>query len=92
MISFRTKIRQDLSAEQKEKLYKFIESKHPENIFILPKGEIESYFPNGFKGKDLNKVLALTRGKEYEQWKEEEGYHDLYDIVIEILTQNKILS
>lgn len=92
MISFRTKIRQDLTAEQKEKLYKFIESKHPENIFILPKGEIESYFPNGFKGKDLNKVLALTKGEEYEQWKKEEGYHDLHNIVRNILIKNKILS
>lgn len=92
MISFRTKIRQDLSAEQKEKLYKFIESKHPENIFILPKGEIESYFPNGFKEKNLNKVLTLTKGEEYKQWKKEEGYRDLHDIVRNILVQNKILS
>ena len=92
IVSFRTKLRTDLSEEEKEVLRQFIEGQQANNIFILPDGEIESYFPVGYKRKDLDKVLALTSGDAYRQWKATEGWQKLYDLLLKILRQNRIIT
>ena len=92
IISYRTKLRKELSLEQKNKLSEFIEQQHEKNIYILPDGEIEAYFPDGYKGKNLDKVLALIKGEAYEHWKSEDGYKKLYAIVTEILGGNGIIK
>lgn len=91
MISFRQKLRTDISAEEQQELDKFIDSLYDQNIFLLRKGEIEAYFPDGYKGKDLNKVLALTQGTAFDQWKNEEGYKLLHKLLVEILHRNNIV-
>ncbi len=91
IISFRTKLRSNLGADQLEKLNEFIEEQKNDNVYLLPDGEIEAYFPIGFKGKSLDKVLALLNGEEYERWKNEDGYKKLYGIVEEILKRNSII-
>ena len=92
IISYRTKLRTDLTPEQEAKLGEFIEQQHENNIYILPDGEIEAYFPDGYKGKKLDKVLALIKGEAYERWKTEDGYKKLYAIVKEILVRNGIVK
>lgn len=91
MISFRQKLRPDLSPEELQKLDVFVTSLYDQNIFLLRRGEIESYFPNGYKGKDLDKVLALTQGEDFEQWKKEDGYNALKTLLIDILHRNSII-
>ena len=85
-------MRQDLTAEQIEKLRLFIEGQYANNVFILKDGEIEAYFPNGFKGKDLEKVLDLLKGDDYVKWKGEDGYKKLHKLLMMILTQNSLCS
>lgn len=92
MISFRQKLRLDLSAEEHQVLDGFITSLYDQNIFLLRKGEIEAYFPDGYKGKDLDKVLALTQGSDFEQWKKEDGYNALKALLINILQRNRIIN
>ena len=91
MISFRQKLRPDLSTEEQQELDVFITSLYDQNIFLLRRGEIEAYFPNGYKGKDLDKVLSLTQGADFEQWKKEDGYNALKTLLIDILHRNRIL-
>lgn len=91
MISFRQKLKPDLSPEEHKELDGFVASLYNQNIYLLKRGEIESYFPNGYKGKDLDKVLALTRGSGFEQWKKEDGYKALKVLLINILQKNKIV-
>ena len=92
IVSFRSKLRPDLTKEQKRQIASFIEAQHKDNVFILPNGEIEAYFPEGFKGKDLDKVLDLLHGESYENWKKEDGYKNLKSILLTILQRNRILS
>jgi len=92
IISFRTKLRTDLKPEQKTRLGEFIEQQHENNIYILPDGEIEAYFPDGYKGKKLDKVLALLKGEAYEHWKSDDGYKKLYAIVMDLLMRNGIVN
>lgn len=91
MISFRLKLRPDLSTEERQELEGFVNSLYDQNIFLLKRGEIEAYFPNGYKGKDLDKVLALTQGVDFEQWKKEDGYNTLKELLMNILKKNKIV-
>ena len=91
MISFRQKLRSDISAEERQELDKFIDSLYNQNIFLLRKGEIEAYFPDGYKGKDLDKVLALTQGTAFDQWKNDDGYKLLKNLLVEILHKNSII-
>lgn len=91
MISFRQKLRDDITSEERQELEKFVGSLYDQNIYLLRKGEIEAYFPEGFKGKDLDKVLVLTQGSAFEQWKNEEGFKALKNLIIMILQRNHIM-
>lgn len=91
IISFRQKIRPDLEESERHELDAFIDSLFDKNIYLLKKGEIEDYFPDGYKGKDLDKVLALTQGAPYDQWKKDDGYNQLKGLLVEILRLNHIL-
>ena len=91
MISFRQKLRPDLTVKERQELNGFVTSLYDQNIYLLRKGEIEAYFPDGYKGKDLDKVLTLTQGADFEQWKKEDGYNALKGLLIDILERNKII-
>lgn len=91
LISFRQKLRSDINSKERKELDSFIDSLYNQNIFLLRRGEIEAYFPNGYKGKDLDKVLALTQGTPFGMWKNEDGYKELKDLLLEILHRNNIL-
>lgn len=91
IISFRTKIRTDISPDEKKMLEKFIESFYDQNIFILKEGEIESYFMDGYKHKDLDNVLKITQGELFEKWRGEEGFVKLKGLVETALKMNGII-
>jgi len=89
--ALRKEIRPDILEEEIEKVNEFIESKKKENIYILSRGEIEDYFPEGYKTKDLDKVIKLLQDVEtFNNWKTTEEYNELKQIIIEIVS--KILS
>lgn len=92
IISFRTKLRTDLTLVQITRLKEFIEQQYENNIYILSDGEIEAYFPDGFKEKKLDKVLALLKGEAYDCWKQEDGYKKLYSIMKDLLVRNDIVK
>jgi hypothetical protein len=92
IVSFRTKIREDITPEEKGLLDKFIESLYDQNVFILKEGEIESYFMDGFKHKDLDNVLKITDGALYEKWRNEEGFKKLRNLLEFALRKNGIVS
>lgn len=92
IVSFRTKIREDITPEEKGLLDKFIESLYGQNVFILKEGEIESYFMDGFKHKDLDNVLKITDGALFEKWRKEEGFMKLRNLLELALRKNGIVS
>lgn len=92
IVSFRKKIRPDITPEEREMLNQFIESFYDQNIYILKDGEIESYFPDGYKSKDLDNALLITQGELYENWKKEEGFVKLKSLLEMALRNNGIIS
>lgn len=92
IVSFRTKIRLDITAEERQMLDKFIDGLYDQNIFILKDGEIEAYLLDGYKHKDLENVLKITEGDLYEKWRAEEGFQKLKGLVELALRRNGIIS
>lgn len=61
-------------------------SKESDN-YILAKGDIEDYFPEGLKSKDLDNVLVLLSDDGMQKWRGENptGFSSLTKIVKEIV-------
>ena len=57
--SRRRKLRTNLSAEEQLLLDAFLLSKRDEKIYILSEGDLEAYLPDGYKSKDLEKLIQL---------------------------------
>lgn len=51
--------RSDLNEADRTALSQFIESKRKEGVFILSLGSLEDYLPEGYRAKDLGKLLEL---------------------------------
>lgn len=91
IISIRTKLKQGLTQEERERLDRFIESLYPQNIYILMAGDIEAYFPEEYKHKDLDNVLEIT-GEKYSMWQQQDGFKALRGLMEIILHRNGILK
>ncbi|MDH5573691.1 MAG: ATP-dependent endonuclease, partial [Gammaproteobacteria bacterium] len=85
----RTKLRASLSRAEEGMLSDFISDKRTENTYILRNGDIEDYFPVGYKTKDILKVIELLKDESYNNWKNEpsSGYVYLKEIITEILSK-----
>lgn len=85
----RTKLRKSLSSDEESQLTSFIESKRTEATYILRNGDIEDYFPEGYKAKDIVKVIELLQDTPYEDWKNmpNSGHAYLKSIITEILSK-----
>jgi predicted ATPase len=54
------RLRKDLTDSERTLLNAFLIDKQKESIFILTKGAIEEYLPNGLKSKDLGKLIEFV--------------------------------
>lgn len=90
--SFRRKLKLELNETEETELIKLINDQKDNNNYILRKGDIEDYFPTGYKTKDLLKVIKLLQGQNYIDWKNTTEFKELYELLKEILIKSKIKS
>lgn len=57
-----TSLRSSLTLDEQKKLDLFIEKQRDENLFILKKGALEKYLPDGYASKDMDKLIRLVSG------------------------------
>ena len=57
----RLQIGKDLTAAERASLNKFVEDKRLEGTYLLKRGSLEDYLPDGFKGKDIEKLISFLR-------------------------------
>ncbi|OJU51457.1 MAG: chromosome segregation protein SMC [Mesorhizobium sp. 61-13] len=63
--SHRVRLRADLDAADQAVLDAFIAAKEAENIFILARGALENYLPEGHKSKDMNALIAFVTSDDF---------------------------
>jgi predicted ATP-dependent endonuclease of OLD family len=57
--SRRRRLKESLGADEKERLEKFISDRRVERIYLLKNGVLEDYLPDGFRDKDLDKLVGF---------------------------------
>lgn len=88
--SFRRKLKLTLNEAEEITLQQLITDQKENFNYILKRGDIEDYFPIGFKTKNLVKVISLLQGQNYLDWKETTEFRELDLIIEEILIKGKI--
>ena len=76
----RRKMKSCLSFSEQKTLNSFIRKKRSENVFVLHRGALESYLPDGYLSKDLNKLIALVNDPNFWQFLPKKGKKELQDI------------
>lgn len=71
----------DLSTEQITTLNTFITSLYSENIFILKKGSLEKYLPEGYRKKDLQKLILFVTETDFLAALENDSKEELQHIL-----------
>lgn len=90
--SFRRKLRPGLNATEKATLHQFINDQKEKNNYILSRGDIEDYFPIGYKTKDLVKVISLLQRQSYLDWQITSEFLELKTVIKEILMKTNIIK
>ncbi|CDO37434.1 hypothetical protein SPHV1_330001 [Novosphingobium sp. KN65.2] len=63
--SRRRRLPAELSKEDEQKLEAFLVGQSAAQTFVLRKGALEAYLPDGLKDKDLNKLIAFVQSDDF---------------------------
>ena len=63
--SRRHKLKSELSDEEQAAIDKFIQQKRREGVFVLRKGRLEDYLPEGYRAKNLDNLIRLVAEKDF---------------------------
>jgi putative ATP-dependent endonuclease of OLD family len=55
----RRRLRSDLTEDEQHLVDEFLASKREEHTFVLSKGDLESYLPEGYRSKQLDKLIRF---------------------------------
>lgn len=83
--SRRRTLKSELSDDEQHKLQEFISSKQEENLFILSRGALEAYLPDGYRGKDIEKLIEFVAAGELLLKIPENGRSEIKQIAYKIL-------
>jgi hypothetical protein len=80
-------LRIDLSERDEETLSEFLELKRRERVYILKRGSLEAYLPDGHASKDLDKLICLLAGENFWEKLPEDGKDELDEIARRLLPE-----
>jgi putative ATP-dependent endonuclease of OLD family len=58
--SRRRSLKRDLNVSEKDRLKAFVIDQEARGVFILERGTLEDYLPEGYRGKDTEKLISLV--------------------------------
>jgi predicted ATPase len=83
--SRRRRLAMDLSADDDARFKVFLETKSKERIYILARGALEAYLPQGYASKDMDKLIRLIGSESFWDELPESGKEELRSIVQSLL-------
>jgi putative ATP-dependent endonuclease of the OLD family len=63
--SRRKQLRTDLTASERQTIREFILGKRDERIYVLNEKSLESYLPEGYRDKDLEKLIGFVASDDF---------------------------
>jgi putative ATP-dependent endonuclease of the OLD family len=79
--SNRRQLKSQMTADEQKLLVEFIEGKRQKGVFILKRGSLESYLPEGHRSKDLEKLIRFVNEDSFVERLEAQARRELMDIV-----------
>jgi hypothetical protein len=61
----RRQLRDSLSPEQEASLDIFVADLRKQGVFVLRRGPLEAYLPEGYRSKDIDKLIRFVRGDKF---------------------------
>lgn len=61
----RRQLRDSLSPEQEASLDTFVADLRKQGVFVLRRGPLEAYLPEGYRSKDIDKLIRFVRGDKF---------------------------
>jgi putative ATP-dependent endonuclease of the OLD family len=84
--SRRRRLRPILRAEEQEELNAFIYNQARAGIYVLAQGPLEAYLPEGFRSKDLDKLIRLVAMPNFWELLDHKAQHELTQIAAALLS------
>ncbi|MGE4255176.1 MAG: AAA family ATPase [Xanthobacteraceae bacterium] len=78
--SRRRQIRSDLNDTEKDALKQFIVAKRDEGTYLLMEGSLETYLPEGYRDKDLDKLIRFIASDDFWSKLSSESQQELQEI------------
>lgn len=77
-----TELTQPLAATDQALVDQFITAQRARGIYVLRRGDLEEYLPDGFKSKDINKLIQLVGSADFLEKISPEALNELREIGI----------
>ncbi len=81
----RQMLKPNLSAEEADILECFISAQRGEGVYVLRRGALESYLPEGYRSKDMAKLIDLVKREGFWDALDLDAQREIGDIVDELL-------
>ncbi len=78
----------NLSRPQRDILDAFIQDKRAEEIYLLRKGALEDYLPEGHRSKDLNKLIEFLSDKNFWDRLPEDARNELDELIALVVRED----
>lgn len=78
--SRRIRLNRSLDGAKRTTLEQFIKEKQRQGIYLLSRGEIEDYLPDGYRGKDTEKLIELVASEDFLERLEPESRKELEEM------------
>ena len=65
--SRRRQLRENLNPEEDDRLTSFITDLRKQGVFVLRHGPLEAYLPEGYRSKDIEKLIQFVHGEDFWQ-------------------------
>jgi len=83
--SRRVRLKSTLSESEEKTLAAFIEQKKADGVYVLARGELEDYLPEGYRAKDTQKLIGLVSSEDFWDQLSPEVRNEIEAMAIEFL-------
>lgn len=88
----RSKLTVSLSTKEQTSLETFTKSKASEGVYVLTRGALEAYLPEGYTSKDIDKLINLINADDFLKQLPSPNREELFDIVDSIESIRSLIS
>ena len=83
--SRRRQVQENLNPEEEARLTTFVTDLRKQGVFVLRRGPLEAYLPEGYRSKDIDKLIRFVRGDKFWESLDPKAQSELREIATLLL-------